>query len=247
MRIAAPWMILALALPLAANGLDTLRTQLQKPAGPEALKASVECTTWNKRGDDKKPVISQGKASAWVEEGPQGLKIFWSRDLLQQVGKEVRAHHDDPEKTTPTQEAMGRMDALTLLDYFDAAPALLRHLDQAQLLEERPDTFEGKAVKLMTFKLAPKMSAEQKKYVKEFESTAKVWVDGEGVPVAAEVHTKLKGRALLVINFSADVQRDFRFARINGRLVTVRFSENNINSGAGENSQEKKVATLTFS
>jgi hypothetical protein len=240
-------MLLALALPLAANGLDTLRTQLQKPAAGEALKASVECTTWNLRGDEKKPIISQGKATAWVEEGAQGLKIFWSKELLQQVSREVRARHDDPEKTTPTRGAMGGLDALSLLDYFEPAPVLLRHLDQAQLLEERPDTLEGKAVRLMSFKLAPRMSAEQKKYVKEFESTAKVWVDGEGFPVAAEVHTRVKGRALLVINFASDEQEEFKFARVNGRLVTVRHSENNTSSGAGESGQEKKVAVLTFS
>jgi len=240
------WLICALALPLSATGLDALRLQLQKAAGPEPIKASVDFQTWNRRGDEKKPIISQGKASAWVESGAQGLKIVWSHDQVQQVLKEVRLRSEDPEKTTPTKEAMAALDAMTLQGYLDPTPSLLRHLDGAQVMEERPDTLDGKAVRLITLKLQPRMGTQEKKYVKELEATAKVWVDAEGSPLAADLHTKVRGKVLLLISFASEERDEYRFTRVNGRLVTLRHAQDSTHSGGGESGQSKHVAVLTY-
>ena len=82
---------LAAMAPLRADGLADLRTQLNKLKGSEPLKASVDRQIWNRSGDDKKPVVTQGKATAWVEETSQGLKLFWSRDQIQLASQESRA------------------------------------------------------------------------------------------------------------------------------------------------------------
>ncbi|WP_306599076.1 hypothetical protein [Geothrix sp. 21YS21S-2] len=237
----------ALTLPLAADGLDALRARLQKPAGAEALKASVQLESWNRRGDEKKPVISQGRATAWAECGPQGIRLSWGRDLLAQALQEARLRTEDPEKTTPTREAMAGLDALSLQNYFDPGPQLLQDLDKATLLEERPDTLDGRALKLLSLKLEPRMGARDRKYVKELDATAKVWVDAEGLPVAAETRVKLRGKALLVISFSSEQHDAYRFARVGGRLVTVHHLHESSGSGGGESGQSRRVTTLAFS
>lgn len=237
----------ALALPLCAGSLDTLRSHLQKPAGAETLKASIDLQTWSRKGDEKKPVITQGKATAWAESGPQGLRLFWGRDLLAQALREARLRTEDPEKTTPTREAMAGMDALSLQDYFDPGPQILQDLDKATLVEERADTLDGRVLKLLSLKLEPRMAARERKYIKELEATAKVWVDGEGSPVAAETRVKLRGKALLVISFSSEQHDAYRFARVNGRLVIVHHLHETSGSGGGESGQSRKVATLAFS
>jgi len=247
MRVRPHLLLCALALPLCANGLEALKTQLRRPAAADTLKASVEMQTWSRRGDEKKPTVTQGKATAWAESGPQGLRLAWSREVLSQALQEARAHTEDPEKTTPTREAMAGLDPLTLQDYFDPTPQLLRELDQATLVEERPDTLDGRALRLLSLKLEPRMAARDKKYIKELEATAKVWLDGDGQPVAAETRVKVRGKALLVISFSSEQADTYRFARVNGHLVTVRHLHESSGSGGGESGQSRKVATLVFS
>jgi len=234
------------ALPLAATGLDTLRTQLRRPSGTEALKASVTFQTWTRRGDAKRPLISQGRALAWVEDGPQGLKLLWSRDMLQKSTREAQAQSLDPEQPIPTRDAMFGLDVLKLQDYFEPAARLLRDLDQARLLEERPDTLDGHPCTLLVLKLEPKIDQREKKYVKDLDASARIWLDGDGLPLALDSRVKVHGKALLVISFDTDQHEHYRFQRINGRLVTVRHALENTSSGAGESGETRKVAELTF-
>lgn len=86
-----PILLLSLALPLCANGLDDLRASLQRLQGSDPVKATLEHSFWRQTTDDKKPVISQGKVAAHLEEGPQGLKVTWARPTLQQAVKELAA------------------------------------------------------------------------------------------------------------------------------------------------------------
>lgn len=233
-------------LPLAANGLDALRASLRRPAAEGPLKASVDFQNWSSRGDAKKPVVSQGKAVAWAEDGPKGLKLFWSRDQLRQAQTETRLQTEDPERTTPTRDAMAGLTALALQDYFDAAPRLLEDLEQATLLEERPDALDGRPCRLLVLKLDPKLSERNRKYVKELDAGAKVWVDAEGSPLAMDLRVKVKGKALLVITFASDQHDEYRFAQVGGHLVTLRHLSENTSSGAGESGSSRKVATLAF-
>src|SRR5664279_6214038 len=91
-----------LALSLSANGLDDLRAALQKLPGFEPVKATLEHSFWRQITDDKKPTVSQGKISAQLEDGPQGLKVTWGKATLQQAGKEIAAQEREPELGKPT-------------------------------------------------------------------------------------------------------------------------------------------------
>ena len=241
-----PIACLLCALPLAATGLDALRTQLARPQGVDALKATVDYQTWSKSGDAKKPVISQGKATAWVEAGPQGLKLFWPRDVVRQALQEAKAKSEDPEKTTPTRSAMTGLDVLKLQNYFEPSAQLLQDLDQAKVLEEHPDTLDGKPCTLLVLKLEPRIPERERKYVKELEATAKVWVGGDGLPLAADLRTKVRGKIFLLISFSSDEHDEFRFGRINGHLVTLHHLSESTGSGGGESGQTRKVSDLAF-
>lgn len=237
---------LAAMAPLRADGLADLRTQLNKLKGSEPLKASVDRQIWNRSGDDKKPVVTQGKATAWVEESPQGLKVFWSREQIQQATQEARARDLDPEKTTPTRDAMSSVDTPGLEEYFNSADKLLQDLNQAKLVEEHATTLDGKTVRQLSFTLEPRISQQERKYIKELEATAKIWIDAEGTPVAAEQHIKLKGRAFVVISFKSEQKDEFRFTRIGNRLVTLHHQHENSGSGGGESSQGTRTTTLKY-
>lgn len=244
MRVAILFLLICSAVQ--ADPLLDLRTTLAGLNGQEPVKASAAFVFWNRSGDDKAPVIEEAKIKAWAEDGPQGLRISWSRDLIQTVAAEMRARAEDPEKKTPTRRAMDELNATRLNDYLNAAPGMLLKLEQAQLVEEKAGTWQGKPARLLTFKLTPPLSDHDRKYIKELEVTAKVWLGADGIPVAAESRSRMKGRALLVITFESAEDEAFDFARVGNRLVIVRHVKDSHNSGAGENSQQKTTANLSF-
>jgi hypothetical protein len=239
--------LLAAASLLRADALTDLRGTLAHLDGHAPVKARVNYEFWNRQGDDKHPVITQGQASALVEEGPQGLRLSWSPDLLQAAGREAQAHALDPEVKTPTRDAIEGMKALTVDDALDGASHLLRTLENAQLVSVQTGAWQGQPARVLQLKLAPRLSQQDRKYVKDFQATAQVWVGADGTPLAAETETNLKGRAFLVISFQQQEHERFRFVRSGNRLIVIHHADESTGSGGGEHGQQKTVVDLTLS
>jgi hypothetical protein len=241
-------LILLLSFSLArADSQSELKSALARLDGHEPVKARVDYQVTRSDGVPDKQTGEEGKAMAVVEDGPEGLRIFWSQALIQAVKDEHMAQSRDPDKRAPTQRAMDELTASRLNGYLDAAPELLRKLDDAQLVDETAGMWEGQPVRVLTFKLAPHLNERNRKYIKEIEMTAKLWVGADGVPVAAENRSRAKGRALLVISFESSETEEFRFRRAGNRLVVVRHVREASGSGGGENSHQKTTANLTLS
>lgn len=183
----ASWLpILLICAVGRADALSDLKGVLAKLNGQEPVKATVVYQFWSQQGEEKKLLITEGRASSAVEYGPQGLRMTWSRELLQAAAQEAKAKAEDPEKKTPTRRAMEGLKALDVAEYLNGSEELLRTLDQAQVLEDRADAWQGKPARLLRLKLTPRLGQEEKKYIKELDATAKVWLGADGVPVAAE-------------------------------------------------------------
>jgi len=232
---------------LQADTLSDLKGALARLNGQEPIKASIDYQFWNKQGDEKKPVITEGKATTFVEDGPQGLKMSWSRSLIQKAAQEAKSKAMDPDKETTTRRAIEDLKAIEVNDYFNGAEELLRTLDQSQLLEEKNETWQGKPAKLLQFKFTPKLSKRNQKYIKNLEASAKVWIGADGLPLAAETETRMKGRALLVISFEQQQKDTFRFTRAGNRLVVIHHVQESSGSGGGEHGQSKTVMALNVS
>lgn len=229
---------------LQADALTDLKNTLSHMNGQEPVKASVDYQFWSRQGDDKKPIITEGKATSLVEDGPQGLMMSWSRALIQTAVQEARAQAKDPEQKANTRRAIEGLKAVTVSDYLNGAEELLRTLEQGLLLEERNEAWQGKPAKLLRFKITPRLSKQDQKYVKELETTAKVWIGADGLPLAAETQMHMKGRALLVISFEQQELETFQFARAGNRLVVIHHTRESSGSGGGEKGQTKTVVSL---
>ena len=240
-----PILMLFLALPMSANSLDDLRVALQKLQGGEPVKATLEHSFWRQITEDKKPVVSQGKVSAQVEEGPQGLKVTWARPILLQAMKELAAQEREPDRATPTRTALRNLDPLEATETLNHAEALLRDLSQAQLQEERPEAWQGRPAKLLVLKLTPKLPESQRKYMKELKVEAKVWVGPDGLPLAFASTVAYKGSRMF-ISFEGGSNRELQFARIGGRLVVTRATSEERNAGFGASTETKKITTLSI-
>ena len=238
-------LLLSMTLPMMASGLDDLRVALNRLPGTEPVKASLDHSFWRQIIDDKKPVISQGHVSAQVEENSQGLRILWARPTLQQAAKELNIQERDPDRATPTRTALKNVDALDVGETLNHAEALLRDLTQAQLQEERAETWQGRPAKVLLLKLAPKIPESQRKYMKELKVDGKVWIGPDGLPLAFTSVVAYRGSRLF-ITFEGGNSQDLQFVRVGNRLVVTRAINEEHNAGFGASSQTKKTTILTL-
>lgn len=229
---------------LRADGLTDLRSALARLDGQDPIRAAATYQFWNSQGKPGKPVITQGQATCTVAQGPQGFQILWSRSLMDVATQEADAHALNPEQKTPTRRAFAGLQPLDLWDCLNGATALGRTLEGAQELDEKAADWQGKPARLLELKLAPGLSSQDRKYVKDMQATAKVWIGSDGTPLAAQTATRLKGRAFLVITFEQQTQDDYTFERVGQRLVVLRHSESSSGSGAGQQGASKAFTTL---
>jgi hypothetical protein len=237
--------LFCICLPVSADGLSDLRSALQKLHGTESVKASLEYDYWRQTTEDKKPVVSQGKATAQIEDGIQGLRITWSRPLLEQAVQESKAQLQQPDRPTPTRTALRGVDVVDIAEDLNHAEALLRDLDQAQLQEEKTEAWQGHPAHLLVLKLSPRMPENQRKYLKELKVEAKVWVGADGLPLAFASSVSFKGSRFF-ISFEGASSQERQFAHIGGRLVAIRTTSEDRSAGMGMSSLNKKVTTLSL-
>jgi hypothetical protein len=235
--VAAPW--------ARADGLADLRTALARLQAQTPLKATLDVRTMERHGDGAEATEKQGQASVGLEDGVRGLQVLYAKDLLTRMDAESRQLVRDPKAKTPTVWALGKLDSSEMLPMTSAAQALARNVDEAVFKAEKADSYAGKPARLLTFTVPMgKLSEQQRKYVKEFDSTLSVWIGPDGTPLASESHTNLKGRAFVVVTFEAVDETSATYAVLGDRLLTLRSENHSTSSGAGEKGEQRVVKTL---
>lgn len=243
------------ALPLAllastglwADGPADLKAALARLQGNTPVKGSVDVRTWTRSGEGKELTERTGQAGAWVEDGPQGLKMMWNRTLIAQVRDEARAKRKNPEAKTPTSSGLGNLTPRNVQDQINAAESVANSLEHAVFQAETREAWNGRPARLLTYKLTQNgMSAKERKYVKEFDGTAKVWIEEDGTPLAASTTLKVKGRAFMVVSFSQEREETFAFSKVGDRLVCTKEESAFSGSGAGEQQQGRTVTTFAI-
>ena len=229
---------------LRADTLSDLKETLQRFDNSEPVSATVEFAFSDRSGDEKKPQIREGRATAMSEIGSDGLRVLWSAEQLAAAAKEAEAASGKPETPAPTREAMSRLSAADIQDYLSAGGGLARRLAIAKLLGEKAESWNGQNARVLSFELEPPLSAEDRKMIKEISGTARVWIAADGTPLAAESALSLKGRAMLVIGFQHSEQEKFTFARVGNRLVVTSHHRETSDEGGGQHTNSKTDVTL---
>lgn len=237
-----PWRLWAgvmaglLAFGIArGDPLDDLRTRLDGFSSHGAIRVAVSVAREGAGGE--KPV-------ALVADSPDGLTVTWSRPLIDDALRERQAQSEDPEKPAPLTRQLDDLKATSLAGYLDAPAILRRILVGAKLTGVHEEERDGRKVRRLDCRVDERLSGKDAKMVKQIDSTAQVWVDADGVPLAAETHLQMKGRAFLVISFATQERSTFTFARVGDRLIVRRCDWENESSGAGESQKQRRTITL---
>jgi hypothetical protein len=228
-----------------ADGLSDLKAALGRLQAQTPLKATLDVKTMERHGDGADALEKLGQASLTLEDGARGLQLLYAKDTLSRIDQESRLLSHDPKAKTPTAWALAKLDSSEVLPMTSAVSALSRSVEEAVFKSEKPDAFGGKPARLLTFAVpVTRLPEQQRKYVKQFESTLSIWIGADGTPLASERHTTVKGRAFVVVTFEATDDTSSVYAVAGDRLLTLRSEDHSVSSGAGEKGEERVVKTL---
>lgn len=233
------------AVPARPDPIAQLVSALARLPATTPVRARVEHRVSFTQGDDE-PAPPVGTATATASSGPEGLRISWSPDLLARAEAEERARTTNPEAPTPTRDAIFDLRTLSLARALDAVPEMLGALSEATVLEDKVEPFEGAPTRVLLLQVKPVIPSRDRKYVKDVEATARIWLDRDGIPLAADRRVLLKGRIFLIITFEIEQKEVFRFARSGDRLVVVRQESDSRSAGAGERRDRHAVTVLSL-
>jgi hypothetical protein len=230
--------------PARADGLSELRATLARLPGAAPVRAALELSVVNRtKGESNRD--DEGKTRVELAAGPQGISIAYPAGELERAAAEMRAQRANPERTTPERTAMREVNGLDVAEYLSFAGPLLARLERATLVEERRAVYAGRPANVLMLKLEPALRKEEMAHVKESVYTMKLWVGGDGVPVAAE--TSLRGKAgILFLNFKNLSHESWEFARAGDRLVVTRHRQEVDASGLGQEFHRRTTAVLTI-
>jgi hypothetical protein len=233
MRIHVLPFVLLIPVAAAADGLADLRVTLSRLVATTPVHGTLDVTSTARSSEEEK--ADDGKASVGFEVGETGLHIIYPHAMLTQAAQEARVTARDPERPTPVRSGAGHVRPIHVAELLDGAAALSVLLESAQLVQIKPATFGGRPARLLSFKLAPKMSKSESKHVKKLDAALSVWVGDDGTPLAAEESTSVKA-SFLLISFEADQKESWTYARNGDRLVVVRYEANDKSDGLGQHS-----------
>jgi hypothetical protein len=230
---------------LYADGLSDVRGTLQKLQSDELLRARVEIKTRHSGGESDKQKQSESVSTVTVENGPDGLKLSWSPDQIRQSRKaawnEV-ANPDAPRSDLATLKALEPAQALSLLD---AADGLRRALEKAELREDRRENYQGKPARVLVFRIELGLNEEERKALKSSESYLKLWLDGDGVPLAMERDVQAKFSRFLV-GFRIHEHDTRTYQRAGGRLAVTHSTHETSGAGLGHTEEVQSTINVTL-
>lgn len=224
-------------LPLRADGLSDLKAALQRLKGRGPLAAQAQVQTWSREGG-KKAEPKVGGTTVRLEDGPQGLKLGWTPAQLERLAAAKGKKAKEGETA-----ALNSLDAAVALRLMRAAEDLLGELEEATLLGEQAEAWEGRAARKLTLTLSLGQDEEARKVFKEAKSVAQIWIAADGTPLAMVHQLDLKGRVML-ISFEVHEKAQRRYQAHQGRLLLVKEDKEVSGSGLGQTGEGRTVTTL---
>jgi hypothetical protein len=230
---------------LFADGLTDMRATLQKLQSDQPIRARVEIKTRHSGGESSKQKQSEGVSSVIVESGAEGLRLSWSPDQIKQSRKAAWAEIANPDAPKSDIATLKALEAGHALNLLDAADPLRRGLERAVLLEDKPGTHKGNPARLLVIRIDLGLDEEERKALKSSEAIEKLWLDGDGIPVAMERNIEAKFSKFL-IGFKVHEHETREFQRAAGRLVTTSSTKESSGSGLGHSDESHTTIAVTL-
>lgn len=236
-------LLLAAAVPLAADPIVDVRAALGKLTAREPIRATYEVqrsvVSEGKFDNDK----VHGKAVVELEGGAGDVRVVLPRTLLDQLDREQDAHAQNVELDSPTVSALSQLDPVETSNAIDFAPSLMRMLTGAKLVSDTQSTFQGKPARALVLRLADRIQKEDAGRFKISENRLTLWLGPDLVPVGAE-HLFNARFSVLIFKGDSKQKKSWYFSQVGDRLVRTRHESSQANSGMGQKANETLLATV---
>ncbi|MDR2697330.1 MAG: hypothetical protein LBB40_02510, partial [Holophagales bacterium] len=231
---------------LAADGLSDFKAAIVRYTAKSTIKGTLEVQTWSRQGKGKDATEMRGQASAWVEYGPQGLQMRWNRPFLNQLDQEARLRTKGAPQNNQVSNALWHMDLRKTYDLLDASKDLSLILETATFQSEGLEPLNGRSTRVLRFSVPQSGVPERlRRWIKEFNSTAKIWIDKEGNPLSYWQSTHIKARAFLVISFEQTQEQSITYSKTADNLVCLSVEEKQEFGGGGEYNSSRTIRTFS--
>jgi hypothetical protein len=242
-----PHFFLLLAAPtlLCADGLAELRTGLKKLQSDQPLHARVELQTTRSAGESVSPKYSHGTGVMTIETGPKGLTLSWPPEQIRQARQADQTLAADPDAPVYNEGVLSALDAQQAAKLLDYAEPMRLGLENAVLLEDRTDSYQGQPSRLLVIRPDLHLVQELRKSLKTSDAAVKIWLNGDGVPRAMEITARLKF-SKFIVSYKVDLHEIWEFQRAGGRLVVTRVVRDKVSDGFGHNDVSHTSATVAL-
>lgn len=227
-----------------ADGLGDLKAALQRLAGNDPVKGTMDLRLTRQTVEDKKPVTYRGHATFSVDDGQKGLKLTFAKEDLLLAAGEGRAQMANPEKASPHRLGLREADALDVADLVNHADPLARYLDKAVLVEERREAWKGRPARVIVLRVDPPLPQSQRRHLKKVDVNARIWIGEDGTPLALSYQATYSGSRFF-ISFKGSIQEERRFAVQGDRLVVLNRVLEESASGFTFSYSNQRSATFT--
>lgn len=233
--------VLFAALPLHADALTDVRTALARLGATTPIRITYEVQR-NEVSEGKfENKKYGGKAAIDVESDGASMRLVIGKPMLETVAKELDARAKDPNVNSPNERALEEISTVSAALTIDAAPALLRLMDDAKVVSNAAGTWAGKPARIVVLELAEKKRTGPGK-VTMLEDKLTLWLGNDHVPLAAE-HIRAAKFSFLILRTEQRTKRSWHYARSGDRLVSARFEQTENLSGMGQKGNDSVVAT----
>jgi len=238
--------LLMLPTLLWADGPADLRARLQGFKGPSSVQESLSQTFRQETtAAFRQPSIRQGMLQLHVLEDGSGLHVDWPAPAAGASNREKPLLEPVPATLAPDGNDLAALDAATLRSLLDQADLLSQTLAGSRFLEEHSDTYLGQPARVLVFSFRARIRPEHQGRVSQSESSLKVWIRADGLPMATESTTDYEGRhSRLYGPFHSRSRVKTTYAVQGQRLVvTSRDAEDLVYDG-GEKVKRRQSITL---
>lgn len=227
---------------LRADALTDLRAKLAglKPAG--SFSARIDIRSSGTNDDEGTATHDERVAVIDATLDTAGIRLQWNSAELEKARRERAEQARNPD--SPKSGGLAELSAMNAAALLDRAPSLLLRLEGATLIESRADTYQGKPVTLLILTPRNSLSAKDKKRIKKYEDTLKLWVDAQGWPLGLQSKTHLKA-SMFLISITDDNNESEVFAHTADRLYVVTETEDSSGSWLGQHGGNHKTTKVT--
>ena len=214
-----------------ADALGDVRSALQRMTAAEPLHATVQLDRSRHSHGRFLNDDFDGSVTFEVDEDASGVRVSYSRSLLQRATNEDWAKEINPARGAGTRDALTEAQPRSIERAVDAAGMVLHLVNRGHIVEQKIETVQGRPERMLLFRLPATDGAEPG--VSTTLDNFTLWIGADGLPVAAK--RERKGSAgVLFIHVNTVRTETWTFAARGDHLVAMRFDDHSTVDGPGQ-------------